>query len=315
MKQWKWIFTAIVAAVILLPLLVYGTGWLLSFRETAEFELPAEAVLARAGEIEVGTPVAGSVEFTLPLCRSVDSAELKPGEGSLAVGSVRIERSGWRFTRRTWRISFELCALRDGAVKGGVLELELSGNPPVRGEVEIPGFTAVLTPPEPGTELELAGALELPQKSNRIWWIAGGAVAAVVAIVLLLLRRRRSRGLSLQERTLGLLTALGLELSSRRISVEEGIARLSDLVRGYLEERFGIPVSTRTTPEFLADLDREDSVLPDSERLFLREFLESADRVKFAALTPEAGLFEQALESARKLVESTRPADSEGGAK
>ena len=75
MKQWKWIFTAIVAAVILLPLLVYGTGWLLSFRETAEFELPAEAVLARAGEIEVGTPVAGSVEFT----RSGVSASSGPG--------------------------------------------------------------------------------------------------------------------------------------------------------------------------------------------------------------------------------------------
>ena len=57
------------------------------------------------------------------------------------------------------------------------------------------------------------------------------------------------------------------------------------------------------------------SELPESERPFLREFLEAADRVKFAALAPEAGLLEQAIESARKLVESTRPADSEGGAK
>ena len=113
---------------------------------------------AEAGEFLYEKMRAIGLQTEKPLCRSVDSAELKPGEGSLAVGSVRIERSGWRFTRRTWRISFELCALRDGAVKEGVLELELSGNPPVRGEVEIPGFTAVLTPPEPGTELELAGA-------------------------------------------------------------------------------------------------------------------------------------------------------------
>ncbi|WP_294508568.1 hypothetical protein [uncultured Victivallis sp.] len=315
MKQWKWIFSAVVAVVVVLPLLVYGAGWLLSFRVSGETELPVEAVLARAGEIEVGAPVAGSVEFTLPLCRSIDSAELKPGEGSLAVGGVRIERTGWHFTRRTWRISFELCALRDGAVKAGVLELELSGDPPERGEIKIPGFTAVLTPPEPGTELELAGAIELPQKSNRIWWIAAGAVAAIVVIVLLLLRRRRAPKLSLPERTLALLAELALESKAGRISPEEGVAKLTDLIRGYLEERFGIQVSTRTTPEFLADFDRDGSELPESERPFLREFLEAADRVKFAALAPEAGLLEQAIESARKLVESTRPADPKGGAK
>ena len=314
MKKWKWIFPVIVA-LVLLPLLIYGAGWLLSFRENGEAELPAEAVLARAEQVEVGSPVTGSVEFTLPLFRSVDGAELKPGDGSLAVGNVRIERAGWRFTRQAWRVSFEVCALHDGVVKAGALELELSGDPPERAVVAIPGFSAVLTPPEPGSGLELAGALELPRRSNRIWWIGGGMAAAVIAVVLLLLRRRRPPEMSLCERTLALLAALGLEAGSGRISPEEGVARLSDLVRGYLEERFKIPVSTRTTPEFLADFDRDGSLLPDSERPFLREFLESADRVKFAALTPEAGLLEQAIESARRLVESTRPADPKGGAK
>lgn len=314
MKMWKWLFPVIVVVVVL-PLLVYGAGWFLSFRFGGEAEIPAEAVLAGPEPVEVGSPLAGSAEITLPLFRSVDGVELKPGDGSLAVGSVRIERGNWRFTRRTWRISFELRALRDGTVGAGALELELSGDPPMRSVVAIPEFAAVLTPPEPGTELELADALELPQSPRRIWWIGGGVVAAIAAIVLLLLRRRRAPEMSLQDRTLALLTALGLELNSGRISPEEGIARLTDLVRGYLEERFGIPASTRTTPEFLADFDRDGSVLPDSERPFLRGFLEAADRVKFAALAPEAGLFEQALESARKLVESTRPADPKGGAK
>lgn len=308
MKKWKWIFPVITVAAAA-PMLVYAAGWIWSFREGVAVELPAEAVLARTERLEVGVPVTGSVEFMLPLHRSVERALLRPGDGSLAIGSVRIERAAWRFTRWMWRVSFDLCALREGAVKSGALEIELAGAPPERAVVAIPGFSAVLTPPKSGErELELAGALEPPQASNRLWWIGGcGAIAAAAAIVLVLLRRRRMPEISLQDRTLALLSALKLDWNEKRIAPEAGVAQLTDIVRGYLEERFGIMVSTRTTTEFSADLDRDDSPLPDAEKRFLRDFLEAADRVKFAALPPETGLFEQAFENACRLVESTRP--------
>jgi len=106
-------------------------------------------------------------------------------------------------------------------------------------------------------------------------------------------------------------------LASGDVRPEQGYIRLTDLVRSYLEERYGIPVSTRTTPEFLADVNGPDSPLPKEERPFLREFLEAADRVKFAALAPDPELLSAALEKAAALVEATRPVDEgrKGGGK
>lgn len=314
MKQiLKWILIA-AAAAVLLSLLVYSAGWLLSLRLGEKPELPAEAALSQLENVDVGAPVTGRIEFSLPLCRSVAAAELKPGDGSLAIGNVRIERAGWRFTRQVWRVSFELCALKEGAVGPGTLELEFSGEPPEQAIVGIPSFSATLMPPAQGTELEPAGAIDTSETPYWPWYAGIGALIAIVVAVILLLRRRMPEK-SLWDRTLDALKELRAELSSGQTPPEQGYVRLTDIVRNYLEERFGIPVSTRTTPEFLAEFDRAPSPLPDTERPFLREFLEAADRVKFAALTPDNRLLTQALESAVRLVDSTRPAKPEGGAK
>ena len=99
------------------------------------------------------------------------------------------------------------------------------------------------------------------------------------------------------------------------------MARLTDLVRGYLEQRFNIPATRRTTPEFLASLDRDDTVLDRDSRIFLREFMESADLVKFARLPAGEGMVENALDRAGALVRGTVPAPEaaeekkEGGAR
>ena len=102
------------------------------------------------------------------------------------------------------------------------------------------------------------------------------------------------------------LHALRGELRDHRIPLETGFVRLTDLVRSYLETRFEIPASTRTTPEFLAELNSRTSPLPEAQRPFLRDFMTAADQVKFAKAPPSGELLDDALSRAEELVESTR---------
>lgn len=316
----KRIFTRILPGlgiVLLAGLSVYFAGWLLSFRLGGAAAIPEAAALSFAAEPEVGAPAPGELRFDLPLCRSVTAASVRPGAGSVAAGVPRIETGSWKFLRRSWRVTFDLRAVRAGKVAPGTLTLTLSGDNPETVERTIPGFTAAAPKAAPSGELELAGAIALA-KPPPWGWIALGAGFVFVAagLAVWLARRRRAPVPTLRERMEEALRQLRAGLASGGIAPEQGYIRLTDLVRGYLEERYGIPVSTRTTPEFLAEANGPDSPLPKAERPFLREFLEAADKVKFAALTPDAELLDGAVNSAAGLVAATSPAEpdaKEGG--
>ena len=295
---------------VLAGLLVFFSGWLLSFGskadipETVTLSLPAE-------QPTVGAPVPGELRFELPLCRSVTAASVKPGAGSVAAGGARIEPGSWKFLRRSWRVVFDLRALRAGKVEPGTLTLELSGENPETVVRIIPGFSAAAPKEIAPGKLEPAGAIEIAKPPPWGWIAAGAALVLIAAaVVVRLVRRRRPPEPTLRERLEEALRQLRLGLAAGDITPEQGYIALTDLVRGYLEERYGIPVSTRTTPEFLAEVNGPDSPLPRPERPFLREFLEAADKVKFAALTPDIELLDGAIDSAVRLVAATSPAEA-----
>jgi len=310
----KWILFG-VGAVIVAGVLVYEAGWLLSFRLGNRTTIPEAVTLPVSPAPEVGAPVTGELKFDLPLCRSVTGASVEAGKGSIAAGSVRIEPGSWKFLRRSWRLVFDLRALHAGNIAPGTLKLELSGENAETVVRRIPGFSAVIPKNVSSGKLTLAGAIEIPK--NPPWvWITGGAVLVlcVIAVIVFAVCRRRRPEPTLWERTEEALRKLRAGLASGGVSPEQGYIDLTDLVRGYLEARYGIPASTRTTPEFLADVNGPSSPLPKPERPFLREFLEAADKVKFAALTPDAELLQRAVDSAARLVRETRPAEPGAGA-
>ena len=70
-----------------------------------------------------------------------------------------------------------------------------------------------------------------------------------------------------------------------------------------------MPATRRTTPEFIEDISRNGDFVPENSKPFLRNFLEAADRVKFAMAYPEKELLNQALVNAESLIDSTRPAE------
>ena len=140
MKQLaKWFFL-LFGALIFIGAAVYFCGWLLSLRAGESVLIPETAVLSATAETEVGEPVLGTLRFDLPLSRSVQAAEVRPGDGAVLAGAVRIERGAWKFTRQGWNVIFDLRALRAGEIAPGTVLLELSGKTPETVERKMPGW-------------------------------------------------------------------------------------------------------------------------------------------------------------------------------
>lgn len=135
--------------------------------------------------------------------------------------------------------------------------------------------------------------------------IAGVVIVALCAYVLWRRRRRgpRPRSLTLSEKTLARLEAtrpLMLPATAR----EFGIAA-SEVIRNYIETRFDVVATQRTTEEFLQTLLQSSNEALARHRALLAEFLEQCDFVKFAGASLAVADMESLLQSARGFVLQT----------
>jgi hypothetical protein len=92
---------------------------------------------------------------------------------------------------------------------------------------------------------------------------------------------------------------------ARDAVVDAFYVEVSQVLRVYLEERFGLHAPLRSTEEFLAELEQDAALRPE-HRQRLRGFLQQCDLVKFARLHPATDVHEQTLGSAETVVEETR---------
>jgi hypothetical protein len=81
---------------------------------------------------------------------------------------------------------------------------------------------------------------------------------------------------------------------------------MTDIVRRYVEDRFGLHAPELTTEEFLESLVRSPDLSEEHQR-FLREFLSGADQVKFARHVPSTDDAVALLDSVAVFVHSTAP--------
>lgn len=85
---------------------------------------------------------------------------------------------------------------------------------------------------------------------------------------------------------------------------KEYYSNLTDTVREYLEERFGIQALEKTTREIINDLKYTDISVEDKH--FLREILKQADYVKFAKFKPDDSDGKIALDKSLEFVKRTK---------
>ena len=112
-----------------------------------------------------------------------------------------------------------------------------------------------------------------------LWWVAGGLGAAVVALVAWLLRSRPAP----------ITPAAWAAAAFARLDGFVGaalVARVADVLREFVERRFGIPATKFTTPELLAAAEQQ-AVWSVEETDALRRILDRCDRSKFAGDVPD----------------------------
>jgi hypothetical protein len=134
------------------------------------------------------------------------------------------------------------------------------------------------------------------------------AGAVVLALCIFAVWRRRHRGERRRDLTLSEQALEGLErarpLMRPATAREFGIAA-SEVIRNYIEKRFDVVATQRTTEEFLQGLLQNSNEALARHRALLAEFLQQCDFVKFAGASLGVADMESLLRSARGFVLET----------
>ena len=276
---------------------------------------PAHPAPGEAVELRLTADVADGADVRLdwPDVRAQVTAAL--GEHVVEVESVRLVPGGRALDARLRLYDegehalppFTVTARRGDQVLGAVT---LDG---------VPLAVAVDVPPD-AAPAAARDALPLDVPPAPPPWPAlaacGAVLAALVAAYVLWRRRTRvvpppSPPAPAHERALAALRALAARALPARGEVEPYFVELSEILRTYLEERFGLRAPEQTTEEFLATVSHTDTgrrAIESAHRELLRDFLTRADLVKFARARPDAGECGAAGESAERFVRETSPA-------
>ncbi len=158
---------------------------------------------------------------------------------------------------------------------------------------------------------EITGPAELPAGYGKTLLIGAAILAVAAAMAFLFWKRFRRmkeiaiRAVPAHEKALALLERLLAEGLVEEKRYAEFTARVSDILRSYIEDRFGLRAPERTTEEFLAeaggglDVDME-------KKSILERFLVHCDLVKFAALEPTAEDVRKTFETCRDFIGATK---------
>lgn len=305
-----------------------GIQYFYSSNSDYQFEILEGPHPVSDSDAVLGSAYAYSAVFRLPWGMRVDDAKVVPGNGLQLPSEPTFKLIQYSWGWDVYELAFSLQPYRAEDITESTLDVAfLPKNGVVqRGEFKIPPPVVVLPADDDESDIALrqAGILEKTSQKNLTFahYIVMLLVGAVLVFLVVLVLRdvfkktADEKKSSLQDVTISSINELGNAVERHSISVESALVSLTDIVRHYLEKRFNLPARRRTTEEFLSGLERDKkSALRESDRGFLKGFLEAADMVKFARLEADPGLFLKASESAVALVESSRPVEEKDSVK
>ena len=142
------------------------------------------------------------------------------------------------------------------------------------------------------------------------WWLPEAIAAAVIIVALgaFVVWRRRGRGVAPRSLTLTEQALERLEKTKPLMRPESarefGIAA-SEVIRQYIEKRFNVVATQRTTEEFLQTLLQSSNEALARHRPLLAGFLQQCDFIKFAGASLAVADLESLFQSARGFVLET----------
>jgi len=156
---------------------------------------------------------------------------------------------------------------------------------------------------------DISPPFAFPSNRRVILVVFASVVLIGVILYMVLSRRRKGERVAPQlpaheiafRRLESLLSSGLLEQNRYREFTEE----VSDILRYYIEDRFGLRAPERTTEEFLEE-SQGNLEIDNDKRDMLKEFLSYCDLVKFAALEPSEDDVKRIFETCRDFIEATK---------
>jgi hypothetical protein len=230
---------------------------------------------------------------------------------------VRIASDGKRIVERTYRLEPFLPG--DVQIKPIAVSLrplvssdKASSGPVVTSDPISLTVRSVLQTEGEATPAEIRPIVDPPFAMPAWGWgvLAGVAAAGVLLALALVAIARRARLLKLvrltaHQRAFDSLDRLAVDDLPAHGEFKTFHQRLSDILRTYIEDRFGLHAPDRTTEEFLAEA-RTSHALSVGDVTLLEQFLTRCDMVKFAAMTPDRSSAEVSVETVRAFIDRTR---------
>lgn len=158
---------------------------------------------------------------------------------------------------------------------------------------------------------EIAGPIGFPIKIPWYVWVILTLIVLAAGIAFFLFKRKKTQSIFVPPRpaheiAYEALDALKQKEYLRRREFKLYYIELSDIVRRYLENRFNLRAPEMTTEEFLNSV-KDNKALMLEHKSLLRDFLFASDLVKFAKYEPAEKEANQSFESAKKLIDQTKP--------
>lgn len=327
MKAKRW--TVRLAAVLLIVLFSLAAAVFFTARSSAvSGEVKVVSPLRFQAESTVlGGGITASAEIAVPWGQSLTGAvaELDKNSGVFELGVVSVQRNWMHWGYSLYRIGVTLVPYRTGTVAPGKMAFSYNREQatfeldPAAVAMAFPDLEVKPLEVDRQSGLPLAGELRGQEvKPNYVKW---GLIALLAASALALgwvlyrsLRRKTAEWLAPPTAWESALRELG-DLRQEAHSGYPAVcfARLSDILRRYIERRFSMPSTTTTTPEFMVELRRTALPLTAAQRSGLGAFLETADMVKFAKREPDESTLDGAISQAEQFVrETVPPKDGEG---
>jgi hypothetical protein len=262
---------------------------------TLEVRVPAQGPGPGRGRVQLTINVRG------PRSLEVDGPQL---EDALAGWQTQWAASSWSSGEgeADWEQSMELVQVKPGVVPLPGVTLRVRDGPSA-------GWEEMSWPDLLNEPRDVPGPEQLPPLPPSPWprllVVLGTVLAAGLGLALLVRVGRRwraagERPLPAHERALARLGAMPAEPGA-------AVLHLDGVLRGYLEERFGVEAMRKTTREVMAALP-EKPALSEQETSDLAELLAWCDMAKFAGISQGTDVRE-AYEQTGRFVRATSPGE------
>ncbi|MHC4235136.1 MAG: hypothetical protein ACYSUQ_08475 [Planctomycetota bacterium] len=282
--------------------------------ETATSGEVTLTVTTDRGQARVAEVVRLTLEATAPADVEVELPEVARQLEDFAVrdhGPVEMQTED---QTQVWRQWWDIDSNLSGERAVPALTAKFADGEVTTAPLKIEVISAIEGEFDPTKFADIQGPVAVPKP--RSWvaaYVAAAATLLLAALVWWMLRRRSAR-LAVAAApppphvwALQQLEALLAEKLIEAGRVQEFYFRISDLVRTYIELRFGLMAPERTTEEFLIEVRRSD-VLRFGHKDLLGEFLTACDLVKFARHEPQGAEVGASIDAARSFIEQTAPA-------